>query len=60
MTPAARLWNVRRAWMSPWLNESQKAIASVLAVFTLRDFEQEGLPGHKAQADLRVREYGVA
>ena len=25
----------RRAWMSPWLNESQKAIESVLAVFTL-------------------------
>jgi hypothetical protein len=35
MTPAARLWNVGRAWMSPWPNESQKAIESVLAVFTL-------------------------
>jgi hypothetical protein len=29
------LWNVRRARMSPWPNESQKAIESVLAVFTL-------------------------
>jgi hypothetical protein len=35
MTSAARLWNVRRAWMFPWLNESQKAIESVLTVFTL-------------------------
>jgi hypothetical protein len=35
MTPAARLWNVRRAWMSPRLNESQKTIESLLAVFTL-------------------------
>jgi hypothetical protein len=31
MTPAAQPWNVRRAWMPPWLNESQRAIESVLA-----------------------------
>ena len=31
MTPAAQPWNARRAWMPPWLNESQRAIESVLA-----------------------------
>jgi len=35
MTPAARLCNARRAWMSPWLSESQEAIESILEVFTL-------------------------
>jgi hypothetical protein len=27
----AQPWNVRRAWMPPWLNESQRAIESVPA-----------------------------
>ena len=31
MTPAAQPWNVQRAWMPRWLNESQRAIESVLA-----------------------------
>jgi hypothetical protein len=31
MTLAAQPWNVRRAWMPPWLNESQRPIESVLA-----------------------------
>jgi hypothetical protein len=60
MRPAVQPWKVRRAWMPPWLNESQRAIESVLAklpariVAMLTRFVERFDPD-----EFRVREDGI-
>jgi len=53
MTPAARLWNVRRAWMAPWLNESQKSDRIRPGSLRARDFEREREDEHERERAIR-------